>query len=83
MEMKNENEVTRFMYYIFNRFSIDESRKLFGENLGEHIFRKLLLHHNGLKWYAELDKACRQKLVDRANELYGQNQLKFVKEFGS
>ena len=48
---------------------------LFGENLGEHIFEKWMWYRrqslDSLMWYSELDNECRQKIVDRANEIYG------------
>ena len=68
--MKN-NEVTNFMFYIYNKWSINEAHLLFGKNLGDHIFGKWIEHRGDqLYWYAELDEGCRQKIVDRANELY-------------
>lgn len=71
MEMKNENEVTRFMLYICNRYNLTESKRVFGDNLGVHIYNKRWEIRDILMWYGALDKECRQKLVDRANELYG------------
>ncbi|MBO7731849.1 MAG: hypothetical protein J6S67_04835 [Methanobrevibacter sp.] len=69
------NEVTYFMWYIYNRWSHSESIMLFGENLGEHIFEKWMWYRrqslDSLMWYSELDNECRQKIVDRANEIYG------------
>jgi hypothetical protein len=72
MEKRKKNEVTNFMLYVFNRWCIGESIRLFGENLGNHIFEKWMYYGAGneLRWYAELDVNCRQRLVDRANELY-------------
>ena len=71
--MKN-NEVTNFLYYVFNKWCIEEAVLVFGENLGKHIFEKWVsCRKNGgeqLEWYASLDPECRQKIVDRANELY-------------
>lgn len=68
------NEVTKFMYYMFNKWCIQESKLLFGENLGGHVWEKYkrMLSHSGdrLLFYAELDKDCQQRLVNRANELY-------------
>ena len=66
------NEVTAFMFYMFNRWEIGEAKGLFGENLGRHIFDKWVGWGAGkeLRWYSELDNGCRQKIVDRANELY-------------
>lgn len=71
--MKN-NEVTNFMLYIYNKWCIEESVLLFGENLGRHIFRKWVqddvTSDRSLYWYFNLDNECRQKIVDRANVLY-------------
>lgn len=72
-ETRKVNEVTAFMYYICNQWGIDEAKKVFGDNLGEHIYKKFEEHQNvlgALHWYAGLDEECRQKLVDRANEFY-------------
>lgn len=69
--MNNEaNEVTNFMYYMFNKWSLNESRHLFGESLGLHIYNKWTDTRNTLYWYANLDKKCRQTIVNRANEIY-------------
>lgn len=70
---KKRSEVTNFLYYICNQWGIDEAKKVFGENLGEHIYNKFQYYNNksgALYWYSELDNVCRQKLVDRANEFY-------------
>jgi len=66
------NEVTAFMFYMFNIWNQQEAHRLFGQTLGQHIFGKWCSFGSGkeLLWYAELDNSCRQKLVDRANELY-------------
>lgn len=73
METKTKNNVvTYFMWYIYNKYNEEESERLFG-NMGGYIFRKLIEHGGrscGLSWYADLDKECRQRLVDRAIELY-------------
>lgn len=67
-----KNEVTNFMYYVYNKWNEYEAKKLFGDDLGQHIFNKWVYYRNNdLRWYAELDNVCRQKLVDRANEIYG------------
>ncbi len=69
------NEVTNFMYYMYNRFSLAESKCIYGDLLGEHIYNKYIDCLNKdlgeLRFYAELDNVCRRKLVDRANEIYG------------
>ena len=73
--MKKNNEVDNFMLYMFNKWCLNECRYLFGNNLGDHIWRKwhgVVREGCGdqLLFYANLDKKCRQKIVDRANELY-------------
>ena len=72
--MKN-NEVTNFMFYIYNKWSKEESVRLFGNDLGNHIFNQWVGKHEysndiTMSWYADLDNGCRRKIVDRANELY-------------
>ena len=69
------NEVENFMYYMYNRWCIDEAHLLFGKSLGDHIYAKWTEKieysiDRTMSWYGELDKKCRQKIVDRANELY-------------
>lgn len=66
------NEVTNFMLYMYNVWNKNESKKLFGESLGEHIYDKWLMtgRDRDLLFYSQLDNTCRQKLVDRANEYY-------------
>ena len=65
------NEVTNFMYYMYNRWNMAEAKNLFGNNLGQHIYEKWMAYHeDNLRWYAELDVKCRQMLVDRANEIF-------------
>ena len=72
------NQVTAFMLYIYNKWCIGEAKKVFGENLGEHLFSKYL-HHRGnlgeLFWYSELDNNCRRKIVERAVEIYGKESI--------
>lgn len=65
------NEVTNFMYYMFNRWSEAEAVATFGEDLGKHIYGKWVKRISDLHWYAELDNDCRRKVVDKANEFYG------------
>ena len=65
------NEVTNFMYYMYNRWNFDECVSLFGERLGKHIWEKFERRiPDTLLWYSDLDNDCRRKLVDRANEIY-------------
>lgn len=63
------NEVTKFMFYMFNKWNEEEANNLFG-NLGHHIWSKYLDTQDKLLFYANLDTECRQKLVNRANEIY-------------
>lgn len=65
------NEVTHFMFYMLNNWCQSEAIHVFGNNLGNHIFEKWVHYHNDLRWYSELDTSCKNKLVKRANELYG------------
>ena len=67
------NEVTNFMYYCFNRWSLDEACAIFGNDHGNHIWEKWTGKFDSLIWYSELDDDCKQKLVDRANEIYRMN----------
>lgn len=68
------NEVTNFMLYMCNRWSAEEARTLFGRDLGNHIYGKWLdaftMVDRTMFWYSNLDSNCRQKIVDRANEIY-------------
>ena len=55
------NEVTAFMFYMYNKWSIEESIKVFGQNLGEHIYRKWQQawedeHDSNLCFYSQLDE---------------------------
>ena len=64
------NEVTKFMFYIYNKWNEYEAEKIFGKDLGKHIWNKWINRSDSLRWYSELDNECKQKLVDRANEIY-------------
>ena len=70
----NNNEVTNFAFYLFNKWSKEEAIRLYGNNLGNHIFKGWGGYRerggDQLEWYANLDDSCRRKIVDRANELY-------------
>lgn len=65
-----ENTVTKFMWYMYNKWSIQEATLLFGESLGKHIYCKRLEHDEILKWYSSLDIECRDRIVNRAKEIY-------------
>lgn len=70
-----DNVVTLFMYYMYNKWSKEESIRLFGNDLGNHIFNKWLGKHEysndiTMSWYADLDNERRQMIVDRAIEVY-------------
>lgn len=64
------NQVSKFMYYIFNRWCIDEAIHVFGEDLGKHLFSKWCVMENDLMWYSQLDGTNREKIVARACECY-------------
>ena len=65
------NDVTLFMWYMYNVWDIEESISLFGKDLGEHIYEKMEeCEGNYLKWYSLLDVDCRNKVVDRARSYY-------------
>ena len=68
------NEVTNFMLYIYNKWSQSEAIRVFGDDLGLHIWNKWLKSRergvDTLFWYSELDNDCKDKLVFRANEIY-------------
>lgn len=61
------NQVSCFLYYMFNAWSLSEAITIFGNNLGRHVYdqyqRRL---GNTMIWYADLDTECRDKLVNRA-----------------
>lgn len=72
--MAKYNGVECFMYYMCNKWSLSEAKHVFGNDLGTHIYAKwveLTSRHDTLYWYGELDKNCRNKLADRAIEIYG------------
>lgn len=72
--VKNHKIVDWLMFYVFNKWCEEESKLIFGANLGKHIFDKWCWYReNGgdqLEWYANLDESCRDKLVERAVEHY-------------
>jgi hypothetical protein len=65
------NEVTAFMYFMYNRFTDEECRRIFG-TLSEHIFEKYIGSDGDvMRFYSWLDTECRDKLVKAATEYYG------------
>ena len=71
---RKNNDVTCFMWYVNERMTRSEMILVCGE-VGNHIYDKWVYardHHLGdLWWYGELDDTCRQKIVDRAVQIYG------------
>lgn len=72
---KGHNLVTYFMWYMMNKWCLDESKHVYGDNLGEHIWGKwndVVRFGDGdqLRFYGNLDTVCRNKLVARALEFY-------------
>jgi len=66
--------IDNFMYYFYNKWNEYEAEKVFGRALGKHIYEKYLeLDKHVLRFYGSLDKDCRNKLVDRVNEVYSTN----------
>lgn len=70
------NEVTHFMWYMYNHWSITEAKTIFGDNLGEHIWNKWLdsfelSNDHTMYWYAQLDENCRNLIVEHSKTLYG------------
>ena len=75
---KNENghnTVTFFMWYMYNKWSLEESKRIYGDNLGEHIYNKWVevvgsCNGDNLRFYANLDTKSRNLLVQRALDVY-------------
>lgn len=75
---KGHNLVTYFAWYMFNKWSLDEATLVFGFELGNHIYLKweeVVRHGDGdqLRFYCNLDTVCRNKLVQRALDIYNSN----------
>lgn len=76
--MARYNDVECFLYYMYNKWSLSESKHVFGDNLGLHVYEKWLEKHQYSKdvtmsWFSDLDKSCRDKIVERAKEIYSNN----------
>ena len=81
----NENIVSSFFYYMWNKFCYEEAIKIFGQNLGDHIWvkwkHKCSQHPCSLgaaeDLFSELDTSNRAKVVNRAIECYnGMHRIK-------
>lgn len=70
MEKRADGVVTYFMWYMFNKWSHEESIYVFGEYLGEHIWNKYTDYRDKLEFYGSIDNECRNMLVKRAIEIY-------------
>lgn len=78
-DSKGHNLVTYFMWYMMNRWNINEAIVIFGEDLGKHIHSKwveVIDYGDGdqLRFYANLDTVCRNKLVARSLEIYDKKE---------
>lgn len=75
MKRTNENIVSSYFYYMWNRWSKAECETVFGSMIG-HFWEKWCdLSNDSLsgaaeRFYAALDNNARQKIVERACELY-------------
>lgn len=67
MNTTQENQVSSFLYYMFNAWSLGEAITVFGNTLGHHVYDKYIRYQgNIMVWYSELDSECRDKIVKRA-----------------
>ena len=75
MKRTNENIVSSFFYYMWNRWSKAECETVFGSMAG-HFWAKwcglssATLSGAAERFYAELGNNARDKIVERACELY-------------
>jgi hypothetical protein len=74
--METENQVTLFMQYIYNKWTLNEATTLFGSDLGYHIYGKFINAADKLFWYSQLDDEVRDKIVKRALWIYRSLELK-------
>lgn len=77
------NDVTSFMFYMWNAWCEDECREVFKENFYPHFWNKWCeccerygTRGASERFYAELSDANRNKLVKRALEVYEGNHDK-------
>ena len=76
---KGHNLVTYFAWYMFNRWSLDEAIHVFGFELGNHVYMKweeVVMKGDGdnLHFYSNLDIVCRNRLVQRAIDLFDKDE---------
>lgn len=65
------NQVTKFMLYMYYRWSMEEAKHVFGDGMGEHLFNKwTATGFDELVFYLQLDAETRRKLVARACDCY-------------
>ena len=69
--------VRNFMWYMYNKWNRQEAIYVFGENLGNHLYNKWMRYYENVRdynltFFAEIDNECRTKIVQRANEIYGE-----------
>ncbi len=80
-----KNDVTSFMFYMWNRWCEEECRKVFGkDDFWPHFWKKWCSAYDRMNgprgatevFYAELSNNNRDKLVKRALECYdGQTEI--------
>lgn len=68
--------VKNFIWYMYNRWNEYEASRIFGKDLGNHIFNKWVEYRENVRdytveWFMALDKECQTKIIERANEIYG------------
>lgn len=78
-DSKGHNLVTYFMWYMMNKWCLKEAQTVFGDDLGQHVYLKwveVVRYGDGdqLRFYANLDTVCRNKLVARALEIYDKTE---------
>ena len=85
MKRTNENIVSSYFYYMWNRWSKEECATVFG-NMAGHFWEKWCHLSNSSpsgaaeRLYAELGNDARHKIVERACELYDGQRLASEKE---
>lgn len=81
MNIQAENAVSSFFYYMWNTWSQEECRIVYG-NMSRHFWEKwCMLSDKGVfgaaeRFYAELSDTYREPLVERAVSLYDGKSLR-------